>query len=127
MAQPQVQHSSRTHTKNIFYVAKKNDLRNLNLFPSFVLNYYSLQILIMSVYFKMFFSFILLVFLTIVGYAGNLLAPEELSFIDNFIVFLEDLNIDGIHVTLTLIISTLLVVLKLFKSRFKKALDKQNE
>ena len=81
----------------------------------------------MDFYFRSFFMFMLLISITLFGYAGNLLALEELSFIDQFIVFLENLDLDGIHVTLTLIISTLLVVLKMFKSRFKKALDKQNE
>ena len=66
----------------------------------------------------LFFTFFAI---TLTGYASGMLSGEEMDFIDRMIIFLENIDLDGIHIALTAIITTLLVLLRLFKKRLKKA------
>ena len=55
--------------------------------------------------------------------AGVMLQPEDLNFIDKVIMWLENLDLDGLHATLSTVVALLLILLRIFQKRIKKALD----
>ena len=56
-------------------------------------------------------------------FASSLFVPEDLSFIEKVIAWLESIDLDEIHATLSTIIALLLILLRLFKKKLKKALN----
>lgn len=54
--------------------------------------------------------------------ASSLITPEDLTFIDRFIMWLDNLDLDGLHVTLSTIVTLLLILLRLFQKKIKKTL-----
>lgn len=55
--------------------------------------------------------------------AEVLLGPDDMTFLETIINWLENIDLDEIHATLSTIIALLLILLRLFKRRLKKALN----
>lgn len=77
-------------------------------------------------YVKLFILSVIFVVLTYSGFAAGLLTPDELGFIDKIILFLENLDLDGLHFTLATIIAAILMLLRLFQKR-KNKIDLKNQ
>lgn len=54
------------------------------------------------------------------AFATSNFTPDEMDFIDRFILFLENIDLDGIHATLTAIVGLLLIILNMFKRKIKR-------
>lgn len=55
--------------------------------------------------------------------AEILFSPEDMTFLEKVIQWLENIDLDEIHATLSTIIALLLILLRLFRKRLKKAIN----
>lgn len=70
-------------------------------------------------YFILLTGFVVFVLVPAVMF-GAVIQPDDMSFLERFIEWLSNINVDALNTTLSTIIALLLVLLKLFHRKIKK-------